>query len=60
MSKNIKGMISFEYYYMGDVSYKQVHKWHKKDANRRYRRFSKQEVKVKVKALREEDYNGKI
>lgn len=52
MSKNIKGMLSFEYYYMGEVSYKQVHRWHKKDANRRYRRRNKQED-------REEYYNGK-
>lgn len=53
MSKNIKGMLSFEYYYMGEVSDKQVHKWHKKEANRRYRRRKKQED-------REEYYNGKI
>lgn len=49
-------MLPFEYYYMSEVSDKQVHKWHKKDANRRSRRINKQEDKE----LREEDYHGKV
>ena len=45
-----KALAPWEYYYWSEIPYKQVQKYHKKDASRRQRHIENQEIKKNFKS----------